>query len=219
MNDETPGSLSRRSFIQASAASLVVAPNVLGAALGTTVAKYILARLNQHGVDLLFGVPGATCDPLFAATVGSPVSCVINSSDLEAGYAADGYARMRGLSAVGVTHGVGTLSLLSVIGGAFAERSPVVIINGGPSPEDLRTQKELGLVLQPLARPREDRPGCLPRSRRVCRARRQGLRCAADRRRRDPDRMLPRPNDEAVFKKILANGREVFRGNVKSCSV
>ena len=96
---------------------------------------------------MLFGVPGATCDPLFAAAAqASGMQVVVNSSDLEAGYAADGFARMRGLGAVAVTYGVGTMSLLPAIGGAYAERSPVVVINGGPSAEDLRLQKELGTL-------------------------------------------------------------------------
>ena len=67
---------------------------------------------------------------------------VVNSSDLEAGYAADGYARMRGLSAVAVSYGVGTLGLSSVVAGALAERNPMVLINGGPSQKDLDLQAE-----------------------------------------------------------------------------
>jgi len=157
MSGDEAGSISRRQFLQISAVSLSSAPEVvtetmLGAAPAqasgapTTAAKYILARLSQHGVNILFGVPGATCDPLFAAVKGTGMEIVVNSSDLEAGYAADGFARMRGLGAVAVTYGVGTMSLLPAIGGAYAERSPVVIINGGPSAEDLRLQKELGTL-------------------------------------------------------------------------
>ncbi len=157
MSDDQPSSISRRQFLQISAVSLSSAPEALTEtvleaataqtpATSTTAAKYILTRLSQHGVNMLFGVPGATCDPLFAAAKGTGVAIVVNSSDLEAGYAADGFARMRGLGAVAVTYGVGTLSLLPAIGGAYAERSPVVLINGGPSAEDLRLQKELGTL-------------------------------------------------------------------------
>jgi indolepyruvate decarboxylase len=157
MSDDEQGSISRRQFLQISAVSLTSAPGaltetVLEAATAqpttapTTVAKYILTRLSQHGVNILFGVPGATCDPLFAAARDTGMPIVVNSSDLEAGYAADGFARMRGLGAVAVTYGVGTMSLLPAIGGAYAERSPVVLINGGPSAEDLRLQKELGTL-------------------------------------------------------------------------
>jgi indolepyruvate decarboxylase len=157
MSDDELGSISRRQFLQISAVSLTSAQGaltetVLDAATAqvpaatTTAAKYILTRLSQHGVNMLFGVPGATCDPLFAAARSTGMAVVVNSSDLEAGYAADGFARMRGLGAVAVTYGVGTMSLLPAIGGAYAERSPVVLINGGPSAEDLRLQKELGTL-------------------------------------------------------------------------
>jgi len=152
MSDEDRSGVSRRDFLQASAASLVatqfLAPDAAAAPGTVTVPKYIVARLAQHGAGILFGVPGATCDPLFAAAAanGSGLTVVVNSSDLEAGYAADGYARMRGLGAVAVTYGVGTMSLLPVIGGAFAERSPVVVVNGGPSAEDLRLQREFGTL-------------------------------------------------------------------------
>lgn len=151
MSDDERSNVSRREFLQVSAASLVVTPALLAtetahAAGTTTVAKYIATRLGQHGAGVLFGVPGATCDPLFAAAAanGSGVQVVVTSCDLEAGYAADGYARVRGLGAVAVTYGVGTMSLIGVIGGAFAERSPVVVVNGGPTPEDLRLQRDFG---------------------------------------------------------------------------
>lgn len=154
MSSDESDSISRRQFLQVSAVSLTGAPEVtavLKAAAAaspggapTPVPRHILTRLSQHGASILFGVPGATCDPLFAAAKDAGVRVVVNSSDLEAGYAADGFARMRGLGAVAVTYGVGTMSLLPAIGGAYAERSPVVVINGGPSAEDLRLQKEMG---------------------------------------------------------------------------
>jgi indolepyruvate decarboxylase len=155
MSDDKPSAISRREFIQLSTATLVTTPIVAGTQAtalaatktgSTTVPGYILSRLRQHGAEILFGVPGATCDPLFAAVQSSPMSTVIASSDLEAGYAADGYARMKGLAAVAATYGVGTLGFISVIAGAYAERSPVVVINGGPSAEDLRLQRELGTL-------------------------------------------------------------------------
>lgn len=142
---------SRREFLQASAATVLSAKTVtLTAATASAAAKgglsaanYITTRLVQHGADVLFGVPGATCDPLFEAAVGTKkMSVVVSSSDLEAGYAADGFARTRGLSVVAVTYGVGTMGVLSVIGGAYAERSPIVVINGGPTKLDLKLQRE-----------------------------------------------------------------------------
>ncbi|MBM4780477.1 MAG: alpha-keto acid decarboxylase family protein [Archangiaceae bacterium] len=160
--------VSRRNFLQASAltltapqalASLPIGPLVTEAAAGatTTIAAYLHTRLAQHGGTTLFGVPGATCDPFFAAAKDAGVDVVITSSDLEAGYAADGFARMKGLGVVSVTYGVGTMSLMTAIGGAFAERSPVVIVNGGPTPEDLKLQQEFGtLFSHSTGRPSSD---------------------------------------------------------------
>jgi indolepyruvate decarboxylase len=137
--------LSRRSFMHTTTTAVMATPLLSHtglAATTTTAAAYILARLEQLGVDTLFGVPGATCDPLFEAALDRNTRVIVNTTDLEAGYAADGFARIRGLSAVTVTYGVGTMALLSVIAGAHAERSPIVVLNGGPSAEDLRLQRQ-----------------------------------------------------------------------------
>jgi indolepyruvate decarboxylase len=153
MHDDA--TISRRQLMQASATVLVAANSAVvsaglvaeAAAATLTAERYILARLSENNCKKLFGVPGATCSPIFeAARSPSDVSLVVTSSDLGAGYAADGYARQRGLAAVSVTYGVGTMSLVSAIAGAYVERSPVVVINGGPSAEDLRLQKDLGTL-------------------------------------------------------------------------
>jgi indolepyruvate decarboxylase len=111
-----------------------------------SAADYVALRLAELGCRSLFGVPGATCDPLFESAAHHGLRLVVTATDLEAGYAADGYARMRGLGAVAVTYGVGTLSLVAAIAGAYVERSPVVVINGGPSAEDLRALRDEGTL-------------------------------------------------------------------------
>jgi indolepyruvate decarboxylase len=111
-----------------------------------TVADYILKRLSEHHVDTLFGVPAFYCAPLFDAAGAHGIRSVVNASDLEAGYAADGYARTKGLGAVAVSYGVGTLSMINAIAGAQVERSPVVVINGGPTKRHLDNLKDLDIV-------------------------------------------------------------------------
>ncbi len=149
-DDDEPTLISRRAVLQVSAAALAASGTLAGPTLTTpagaqpatiTVAGYILKRLSQRNVKHLFGVPGATCDPLFLTALTTDVVPIITASDGEAGYAADGYARRRGLGAVSVTRGVGTLGLANAIAGAYAERSPVVLINGGPSAAELATQQ------------------------------------------------------------------------------
>ena len=67
-----------------------------------TVADYILKRLSEQHVDRLFGVPAAYCAPLFDAAPAHGIAPVVTASDLEAGDAADGYARTKGLGAASV---------------------------------------------------------------------------------------------------------------------
>ena len=111
-----------------------------------TVADYVLQRVTEQHVDTLFGVPAVYCAPLFDAASAHGVTPVVTASDLEAGYAADAYARTKGLAAVSVANGVGTLSLINAIAGAYVERSPVVVINGGPTAGHLADLKDLDVV-------------------------------------------------------------------------
>ena len=152
--DDAQPLISRRTVLQVSAAALAASATTIAPGLTTpaeaqpalvTVANYLLKRLSQHGVNHLFGVPAKTCEALFNAAEASDVKPVICASDIEAGYAADGYARMRGLGAVAVARGVGVFSLANAIAGAHAERSPVVLINGGPSAGELNQQQTLGV--------------------------------------------------------------------------
>ena len=111
-----------------------------------TVADYVLQRLSEQGVDTLFGVPAAYCAPLFDAATRHGATSVVTASDLEAGYAADGYARTKGLGAVSVAYGVGTLSMINAIAGAYVERSPIVVINGGPTAANLANLHQYDVV-------------------------------------------------------------------------
>jgi pyruvate decarboxylase len=93
---------------------------------------YLLTRLHQLGIRAVHGVPGdfnlAALDYLETASL----YWVGNSNELSAGYAADGYARIKGIGALITTGGVGELSALNAIAGAYAERAPVVNIVGTP---------------------------------------------------------------------------------------
>jgi indolepyruvate decarboxylase len=120
--------------------------STISAADNVSAARYILRRLRGHGAAVLFGVPGLSCAALFQEAPCEGVKVVVNSSELEAGYAADGYARIRGLGAVSVSYGVGTLSLVNAIAGAFVERAPIVVINGGPSVVDLWKERHLNAL-------------------------------------------------------------------------
>jgi indolepyruvate decarboxylase len=98
-----------------------------------TVAEYMLARLKELGVNHLFGVPGDFVLGFFNQVMKSDIKYVGTCNELNAAYAADGYARIRGIGAFASTYGVGELSAINGVAGAFAERVPVVVITGSPA--------------------------------------------------------------------------------------
>jgi TPP-dependent 2-oxoacid decarboxylase len=101
---------------------------------GTTVAGYLLTRLTEAGVVSVFGVPGDYNLGLLDAIAARPAMAWMGmATEQGAGYAADSYARLRGLGALVTTFGVGELSAMNAIAGAYAESVPVVHIVGTPA--------------------------------------------------------------------------------------
>ncbi|CAM2954879.1 alpha-keto acid decarboxylase family protein [Mycobacterium intermedium] len=99
-----------------------------------TVGDYLLDRLAELGVSEIFGVPGDYNLEFLDHIVAHPtIRWVGSANELNAGYAADGYGRLRGMSAVVTTFGVGELSATNAVAGSYAEHVPVVHIVGGPS--------------------------------------------------------------------------------------
>ncbi|KIX06890.1 uncharacterized protein Z518_04866 [Rhinocladiella mackenziei CBS 650.93] len=97
------------------------------------VATYLFTRLKQIGIDSVHGLPGDFNLVALDYLEGCGLKWVGNCNELNAGYAADGYARIKGISAVITTFGVGELSLPNAIAGSYAEYVPVVHIVGTPS--------------------------------------------------------------------------------------
>jgi len=100
----------------------------------TTVTGYLLARLAEAGLISVFGVPGDDNLGVLDAITGRPsMAWVGMATEQGAAYAAESYARLRGLGAVVTTYGVGELSAMNAIAGAYAESVPVVHIVGTPA--------------------------------------------------------------------------------------
>lgn len=97
-----------------------------------TLSHYLLDRLQEIGIKHLFGVPGDYVLDFLDEIVAGPIRWVGTCNELNAGYAADGYARVNGAGAAVVTYGVGGLSALNAVAGAFAEHVPLVLISGAP---------------------------------------------------------------------------------------
>ncbi|MCF6442850.1 thiamine pyrophosphate-dependent enzyme [Pseudoalteromonas luteoviolacea] len=112
-----------------------------------TVADYLLWRLKQFGLDKVFQVPGDYVQEFMTALDNFPgIDAVGDVTELGAGYAAEGYARYRGIGAVSVQYGVGTFSVLNAIAGAYVERNPVVVISASPSASNRVDIEETGVL-------------------------------------------------------------------------
>lgn len=97
-----------------------------------TIGSYLIQRLQDYGITDLFGIPGDFVLQFYGMLEESPIRVIGTTREDNAGYAADGYARVHGLGAVCVTYCVGGLSLCNSIAGAYAEKSPVIVISGSP---------------------------------------------------------------------------------------
>ena len=95
------------------------------------IGDFLLRRLAEAGIRHIFGVPGdynlALLQQLYD---GGTLQWVGTCNELNASYAADGYARIKGLGALMVTNGVGPLSAINGIGGSCSEHVPVICISG-----------------------------------------------------------------------------------------
>ncbi|KAH7401340.1 thiamine diphosphate-binding protein [Pyrenochaeta sp. MPI-SDFR-AT-0127] len=97
------------------------------------VAEYLFRRLKEVGVESVHGVPGDYNLVALDYIPKTGLKWVGNCNELNAGYAADGYARVKGISALVTTFGVGELSAVNAIAGAYSEYVPIVHIVGYPS--------------------------------------------------------------------------------------
>lgn len=100
----------------------------------TTAGGYLLSRLREVGIRHVFGVPGDyNLGFLNRLAHGHEIEWIGTCNELNAAYAADGYARLRSVGAILTTFGVGELSAINGVAGSFAEHVPVVAITGAPS--------------------------------------------------------------------------------------
>lgn len=97
-----------------------------------SVGEYLARRLEQVGIRHYFTVPGDFNLLLLDQLLKNPRLEMIGCcNELNAGYAAEGYARSNGIGALVVTYSVGGLSALNAVACAYAEDLPVIAISGG----------------------------------------------------------------------------------------
>lgn len=104
-----------------------------------TIGEYLIRRLQDYGLEHVFGIPGDFVLQFYAMLEASPLKVVGCTREDNAGFAADAYARVHGMGAVCVTFSVGGLSMCNSIAGAYAEKSPVVVISGAPGVDEKRS--------------------------------------------------------------------------------
>jgi indolepyruvate decarboxylase len=97
-----------------------------------SIGQYLLEELHRLGVRHIFGVPGDYVLRLCGLIEKGPIRYVNTTREDSAGLAADAYARVRGLGVACITYCVGGLNCANAIAGAYAEKSPVLLISGAP---------------------------------------------------------------------------------------
>ncbi|MGK7907290.1 MAG: alpha-keto acid decarboxylase family protein [Synechococcus sp.] len=106
------------------------------------LAPHIFELLHRQGVQHAFGIPGDFALTLYDALADSEITPVVMTHEPCVGFAADAYSRIRGLGLAVVTYSVGGLNMVNSVAGAYAEKSPLVVLSGGPGVRE-RQEKNL----------------------------------------------------------------------------
>src|SRR5512139_3929580 len=114
------------------------------------LAESLLHGLKSHGAREIFGIPGDFALPFFRVVEESGILPLYTLSHEPAvGFAADAASRVNcGLGVAAVTYGAGALNVVNAVAGAYAEKSPVVVISGAPGKGEAGT----GLLLHHQAK-------------------------------------------------------------------
>lgn len=109
-----------------------------------TIGSFLFDAIEKQGVTHVFGIPGDFALPTFRWLEKSNLELITMTHEPSVGFAADGYARItKKMGVAVVTYCVGGLNMLNSIACAYAEKSPVLVISGGPSPNDRKRSDQL----------------------------------------------------------------------------
>ncbi|SDI63870.1 alpha-keto acid decarboxylase family protein [Natribacillus halophilus] len=109
-----------------------------------TVGEFLFQCLEREGMTEIFGVPGDFNFPLLDTLEGyEGIDLIDNRNELNAGYAADGYAHVKGMAALITTFDVGELSASNAIAGAYSENIPLIHIVGSPDSNDQKAERKI----------------------------------------------------------------------------
>ena len=97
---------------------------------------YFCSNTSMEGRRHTFGISGDFALPTLNWLEKSSIENITMTHEPSAGFAADAYSRINGIGLVCVTYCVGGLNVLNAIAGAYAEKSPVVVVSGAPGRKD-----------------------------------------------------------------------------------
>ncbi len=97
------------------------------------LASYLFTRLYELGAAHAFGIPGDLILPVYTEVEHSPIRPILTTHEPSAGFAADAYARLKGIGLAIGTYGAGALNMVNAVAQAYAEKSPMVVLSGAPA--------------------------------------------------------------------------------------
>ena len=99
-----------------------------------SVSAFLISRIQELGVEHVFGIPGDYCLPFFDELIreGSPVKHIGTCNELNAAYLADGYSRIKGFGVAAVTYGPGAFNAVNAVAGAYDANVPMLLVSGAP---------------------------------------------------------------------------------------
>ena len=96
-----------------------------------TGAQALIKSLEQEGVDTIFGLPGGAILPVYDPILDSSIRHILVRHEQGAGHMAEGYALATGRPGVAmVTSGPGATNIVTPIGNAHMDSTPLVVITG-----------------------------------------------------------------------------------------
>jgi indolepyruvate decarboxylase len=110
--------------------------------------EYLFYRLRELGVGHTFGIPGDFVLPVYAVQEQVGMPTIVCAHEPGVGFAADAYARLKGLGVALVTYGPGALNTLNPVACAYAELSPLLVVSGGPEVAMRRPELHLHHVVK-----------------------------------------------------------------------
>src|SRR5438105_9908651 len=98
-----------------------------------TVGRYVVETLAANGIDTVFGIPGVHNIELYRGLEFARLRHVLVRHEQNAGFAADGYARVSGCAAAAfVISGPGVTNALTAIAQAYSDSVPLLLIASSP---------------------------------------------------------------------------------------